>query len=624
MKTASKKEPTDRSRVNMSIAANLKKNLIKKARLQEVIFISGIFAFTAALVLGLFPGIDTQESKESEYFIILMMVIPVIAASYFIFLSFVRKLSVNISDFSSSIIYKVMFFFVSVAILPSLAIIIISNHIINATISDLITDETVHALKESVNLTNDYIQNIYHDIDGEIKSVDYSVKRGIINPDSAADRAYFADNCTLKGLSCIIFKVKEKKNGNNKITILIDNNKNGNYSAGITKYFRNIDLNLMLRISNISIGKTSVLLGQFYNKGFIIALNKDIPGIIYNRLAVYNDSLNRYGKREFYKPYFQTGVGILLFSIVILIVIISISVSFFLSRGITRPVLQLAEAAGHVASGDFQISLSRDSSDEVALLFRSFNKMVKQLDESRKVMYHAQRLEAWRDVARRLVHEIKNPLTPIRLSAERIQNRYKEGHTDIGSIIIAGTETIIEEVKVLNRITDEFSRFARLPEMRGEYQNINPLIENCVNFFLGNESIKFHLELDKSIPRLFIDKVLIRQALTNIIQNSIDAVGDRGNIYIKSAFADTDRSIVNISIRDDGQGIEEENLAKIFDPTFSTKETGTGLGLAIVEKIILEHKGRIFCNSKKGKGAEFIIELSVSRGDVSGKNISSR
>jgi two-component system, NtrC family, nitrogen regulation sensor histidine kinase NtrY len=595
----------------MSITANLKKNLIKKARLSELILISGIFAFTAALVLGLFPNTDTPEGKESEYFILLLMIIPVIAASYFISISFIRKLSVNISDRSSSIVFKYMLAFISVAILPSLAIIIISNHIINATISDLITDETVHALKESVNLSNDYIQNIYQDIDGELKSLDYSLENGILDPNSAVDRMQFVNTSAIKGLSCAIYKIKEKNPLENKISLLVDKNKNKNYSDGITKYFQNVDLDLMLRISNISIGKTSVLIGQSSHKGFIFTVNKDIPGIIYNRLAVYNDSLKRYGKREFYKPYFQTGVGILLLSIVILIVIISISVSFFLSRGISRPVLQLAEAAEHVAAGNFQISLTRDSYDEVALLFKSFNKMVKQLDESRKVMYHAQRLEAWRDVARRLVHEIKNPLTPIRLSAERIQNRFKEGHPDIGNIISSGTETIIEEVKVLSRIFDEFSRFARLPEMHGEYQNINPLIENCVNFFLGNESISFHLELEKSIPRLFIDKILIRQALTNLIQNSVDAVGGKGNIYVKSSFADTDRKIVNISIRDDGQGIEAENLLNVFDPTFSTKETGTGLGLAIVEKIILEHKGKIICNSKKGEGTEFIIELPV-------------
>ena len=187
-----------------------------------------------------------------------------------------------------------------------------------------------------------------------------------------------------------------------------------------------------------------------------------------------------------------------------------------------------------------------------------------------------------------------------------------------------GTGTIIEEVKALTLILDEFSGFARLPEMRGEYQNINSVIENCVNFYMGHEGIVFHLSLDNSIPKLFIDKFLIRQALINILQNSIDAMHKKGNIFVKSEYADKDGRIIRISIKDDGPGIKEEDLEKIFDPSFSTKTTGTGLGLAIVEKIILEHNGRITCNSKIGDGAEFVIDLPVIVEEQSGKNTVSR
>lgn len=601
----------------MSITGNLKNSIIKRTRFQDVIFISGILVFSAALVLGLFPEKDIQEGAEREYFIYLMMTIPILAAIYFIFVSFSRKFYPNTSDFTSSIIFKMMVAFISVAILPSLIIIIISNHIINATISDLITDKTTYALEESIKLSNDYIQNVYSQIDGEIKSIDNLMRNGRINPGSDNDRILITNTCSIKGLSCGVYWVNVKDNIQNQIIILNNDRKYKNYEPGVTKYLKNADLDSMLRISNISIGKSSILLGQMFYNGFIVTIVKDIPEKVYIRIALYKDSLKTYSRHEFLKPYFQTGVGILLLAIVILIILISVSVSFFLSRGITRPVLELAEAAGHVASGDFQISLERDSSDEVALLFKSFNKMVKQLDESKKLMYHAQRLEAWREVARRIVHEIKNPLTPIRLSAERIQNRFREKHPDIDRIVDSGTETIIEEVKVLTRILDEFSGFARLPEMHGKYLSLNMVIENCVNFFLGHENISFHLNLDNTIPKLFIDKTLIRQALTNILQNSIDAVGSSGNIFVKSEYI-KDRRIASVSIKDDGQGIEAENLEKIFDPTFSTKESGTGLGLAIVEKIVIEHNARIFCFSEKGAGAEIVIEFPVLEEEVSG------
>ncbi len=608
----------------MSIAGNLKKNVIKKSRFQDIIFISGILAFSAALVLGLFPDANVEEGAEREYFVYLLMIIPIMAAIYFIFISFYRKLYSKSSDFSSSIIFKTMLAFISVAVLPSVVVIIISNHIINITISNLITDETTYSLKESVNLSKDYIYNFYEDVNGELDSVDNSIKKGIINLNTDSGRKLIAENCKYKGLMCNIYKVSERNNVFNNLQIQINGVKNKNFTAGITKFFQYADLDLISKVSNISIGNDSILLGQLYSNGFIVSIIKEIPEIVYNRIALYKDSLKKYENHEFLKPYFQTGVGLLLLFIVILIVLISISVSFFLSRGIQRPVLELAEAAGHVASGDFQISLRRDAPDELALLYRSFNKMVQQLDESKKVMYHAQRLEAWMEVARRLVHEIKNPLTPIRLSAERIQNRSREGHSDIKNIINTGTETIIEEVKVLTRILDEFTGFARLPEMHGEYINLNPVIENSVNFFMGHEGISFHLSLDSSIPKLFIDKILIRQALTNILQNSIDELGNNGNITVKSEYADKKHGIVRLSIKDDGPGINEENLDKIFDPTFSTKVSGTGLGLAIVEKIILEHNARIFFYSKKGEGAEFVIEFPVLEEEPGGKNISSR
>jgi len=494
------------------------KKVISKSRLQDLIFISGLLAFSAALVLGLFPGADIQEGTDKEFFIYLMMIMPVTAAIYFIFISFSRKIYSKTSDFSSSIIFKMMVAFISVAILPSLAIIIISNKIIKETISDLITDETVYALEESINLSNDYMLSLYNQLEGELNALEYSLNKGVIKPGSINDRIKIRNECRFKEIQCIFFKVRNTNKLSNTISplknrindTLIESESLADelqVHSGITKYFHNIDLENenLKNISRISIDKNSLLLGHIYHNGYIIAIIKGIPEKIFNRIAVYKDSLNRYSKREFLKPYFQTGVGLLLLFIAILIILISISVSFFLSRGITRSVLELADAAGDVASGNYKISLKRDSSDEIAYLFRSFNTMVKQLDESRELIYHTQRLEAWKEVARRLVHEIKNPLTPIRLSAERIQNRYKDSHPDFENIVNTGTETIIEEVKVLNRILNEFSGFARLPEIKAEFQNINPIIENCANFFLGHEGITFHLSLDDSISGLYVE-----------------------------------------------------------------------------------------------------------------------
>ncbi len=243
--------------------------------------------------------------------------------------------------------------------------------------------------------------------------------------------------------------------------------------------------------------------------------------------------------------------------------------------------------------------------------------MVHQLDSSKKIMYQTQKLEAYREVAQMLLHEIKNPLTPIKLSAERIKKRYFNKTGDIDKVINTGTETIIEEVKVLTMMLNEFSQFAKLPEMKGEIQDLNSIIGNCYTSFLGHDRVKIDINLDNSIPDIFIDKHLMKQALTNIIQNAIEAIKETGNISITSKLINEgQKKFARIIIKDDGIGIDEKNIDKIFEPSFSTKESGSGIGLAMVQKIILEHNGDIICNSTNGEGTEFIIDIPIYEDEV--------
>ncbi|HRX16646.1 MAG TPA: ATP-binding protein, partial [Spirochaetota bacterium] len=247
-------------------------------------------------------------------------------------------------------------------------------------------------------------------------------------------------------------------------------------------------------------------------------------------------------------------------------------------------------------------------SDEISVLYNSFNVMVKQLDESRRAMMHMQKLEAWKEVGSKLMHEIKNPLTPIRLSAERIRRKYFEQSDDIENIIKTGTDTIIEEVDALQHILREFSRYTRLPKLNPVFQNINDILKNCVDFFHGHENIVFKLFLDDELPDLRIDRILFRQVLINIIKNAIEAMDYYGEIVIASQI-ENGKAIIRV--RDNGPGIPPEDLGRLFEPTFSRKQEGTGLGLAIVEKIVMEHGGKIICRSVPGNGAEFILTLPI-------------
>ncbi len=583
---------------------------INKSRFQDIIFLIGIFLFSALLILGLFPkDIDIKTGKS--FFLYYMMTIPIIAAVYFIVISFRRKLYSVPSEIGSSIRIKIAIAFVFVAVLPSLPIILISNNIINKTLTELISEKTSHSLEESIAMSTESISDSHSGMQSELKSLDYLLRNGVIDIKSRGGRELIKNMVALKGYNLLFFRIQKSAPFNNSIVLIDGSRKVDDYETSMEKFLAAVNLKEENKIYNLFVGQDSVLLGRLNSGGYLIAIFKIIPEKIFNRIAIYEDALRRYKQREFLRPYFQTGVGIFLLLLSILIILISIAVSVFLSRSITKPVLDLADAAKSVASGNFDIKLDRSSPDELSLLFQSFNEMVTQLNESREILYQTQKLEAWREMARKLVHEIKNPLTPIKLSAERIKKRYNEGHPEIDNIVMTGSETIIEGVNVLMRILSEFSKFARLPDMKPEYKSLNPVIENCINFFHGHEGVTFHLDLDSNVPDTYFDRMLLRQALTNIIQNAIDAIESDGNIYVQSKLVKDGNDFIRISIKDDGAGIGEEDRGKIFEPTFSTKEKGTGLGLTIVEKIILEHHGKIYLNLTRGKGSEFIVELPV-------------
>jgi two-component system nitrogen regulation sensor histidine kinase NtrY len=588
---------------------------INKSRFQDIIFLIGIFLFSALLILGLFPK-DVDIATGKSFFLYYMMTIPIIAAVYFIVISFRRKLYSESSEIGSSIRMKIAIAFVFVAVLPSLPIILISNNIINKTITELISEKTSYSLEESIAMSKESIQHSQSDIQLELKSLDYLIKNGVVDLRSSRSRGLVKDMFSLKDYNILFFRILRNDPLNNSLRLIDRLGEDDSSEKSIEKFLGAVNLEENYRIHNLFIGKNSVLLGMLSSSGYLIAIFKKIPERVFKRITIYENALRRYKQSEFLRPYFQTGVGIFLLILSILIILISIVVSILLSRSITKPVLDLADAAKSVASGNFDIKLDRRSPDELSLLFQSFNQMISQLDESRKILYQTQKLEAWREMAKKLVHEIKNPLTPIKLSAERIRKRYKESHPDIENIVITGSETIIEGVNVLMKILSEFTKFARLPDMRAEFKSLNPVIEDCINFFHGHEGVTFHLKLDNNIPDTYFDKMLLRQALTNLIQNAIDAVESNGNIYVTATLMRDDNDFIKISIKDDGVGINEEDREKIFEPTFSTKEKGTGLGLTIVEKIILEHHGKVYVNSTPDKGSEFIVELPVMQEGV--------
>ncbi len=221
-----------------------------------------------------------------------------------------------------------------------------------------------------------------------------------------------------------------------------------------------------------------------------------------------------------------------------------------------------------------------------------------------------QRMEAWREVARRIAHEIKNPLTPIQLSAERLRKRYAPMLEGNGAILDKCTSTIIQQVEELKNLVNEFSQFARLPSAQLATSDLNEIVQEALFLFKeGHREVHFHCR-PGVIPPVELDREQIKRVLINLLDNAIAAVAEKGEIRLATSY-DRSREVVCLEVSDDGCGLAPDIKSKIFEPYFSTKENGTGLGLTIVSQIVEDHRGYVRVRPNEPRGTRFTIELPV-------------
>ncbi|MEW6615101.1 MAG: ATP-binding protein [Thermodesulfobacteriota bacterium] len=223
----------------------------------------------------------------------------------------------------------------------------------------------------------------------------------------------------------------------------------------------------------------------------------------------------------------------------------------------------------------------------------------------------AQRAEAWREVARRIAHEIKNPLTPIKLSAQRLRKRYLNKFSENGKVFDECTKTIIDQVEDLKGLVNEFSNFARLPSTNLYPNDINKIIKDTLVLYQeAHSNIKFEFKEGKHVPIFDMDREQIRRVIINLLDNSVDSIEKKGTVVIET-FYDDALQVARIEIADTGCGIPQEEKSRLFEPYFSTKKSGTGLGLSIVNTIVSDHNGYIRVKENYPKGSRFIVELPI-------------
>ena len=296
-------------------------------------------------------------------------------------------------------------------------------------------------------------------------------------------------------------------------------------------------------------------------------------------------------------------------------IVLAIFFSGWASSRVTRPVEQLAAAAQEVAAGNWNTRVPVESSDELGALAESFNRMTGELLEQRERLVQSERVAAWRELARRLAHELKNPLFPLQLTVEnlvRSRESSEQCPEQFDEVFRESSATLLAEISNLKTIISRFSEFSRMPQPQLQRVDINEVVRNVARLLQaqlqspGHAAVACQLELSETFQTIAADPELLHRAFTNLALNALDAMPEGGTLTLRTRQSG-DR--IAIDIADTGAGLTPEECARLFTPYYTSKAHGTGLGLAIVQSIISDHGGRISVHSEPGRGTTFMIEL---------------
>jgi nitrogen fixation/metabolism regulation signal transduction histidine kinase len=286
--------------------------------------------------------------------------------------------------------------------------------------------------------------------------------------------------------------------------------------------------------------------------------------------------------------------------------------AILLARGPVRRIQELAAEARKVASGEAQPVRVRGSG-EIAELAESFDKMLEDLSAMRRRLAATTRVAAWREVARRVAHEVKNPLATIRAAVETLRRLRARNDPEFDAYFDEATRTVLDEVHRIANIVTEFTRFARLPAPQPADVDVTELARQVVRLHEAGTRAKLHVVVERLPPTVRADRDQIVQVLTNLIQNALDAVKEKGEAgEVRVAVSTEGPDAVSVTVIDNGSGIAPEIAARLFEPYATTKAQGTGLGLAIAQRIAIEHNGELsYVPAPPGRGAAFRLVLPL-------------
>jgi len=329
------------------------------------------------------------------------------------------------------------------------------------------------------------------------------------------------------------------------------------------------------------------------------------------RIRAVREGFAFYGQLRVYERYAKAKVAAQAALVLLAAAFLAFAVARVLSRSLGRPIEALVSGTARVRGGDLDVRIEGEGSDEIGTLIASFNKMARDLRASREKLARAERVATWAEAARRIAHEIKNPLTPITLSLHRLRKRAESLSDEERRALEELLAPMLEEVENLRSLAETFSQFSRLPSPRMEAVDVRDLLEKVSGLYREGSGVRTSLAVDPETPPARGDRELLWRALSNLVKNAIEAMEGNGELRLAASPSD---GHVEILVSDDGPGIDPSIRDRIFAPTFTTKAGGSGLGLPLVERILSEHGGTIAVEPNAPKGTTFRVRVPAWSG----------
>ncbi len=393
-----------------------------------------------------------------------------------------------------------------------------------------------------------------------------------------------------------------------------------------------VDINLFNRSGDLAISSQPAI----YDKGLVskkmnptayfeleknktaqVTLQEAIGSLNYQ--ATYAPVRNSKGEAVAYIgiPYFEKAKNVndevssflvALMNVYVFLLICAAVLAYFISNSITRPLTIISDKLRILNLNKINEPIEWNSKDEIGILVSEYNKMISELEQSAQKLAKGERESAWREMAKQIAHEIKNPLTPMKLSIQYLQRAIDDGNPNIEQLARKVAKTLEEQIENLSSIATAFSSFAKMPKAHNEIINLNELLKSITDLFAREENTSVMFTTDSENPLVFADKNQLVSVFNNLVKNSIQSVPEQRKGFVDVNVKEED-GWITVAVSDNGNGIPADNYDKVFVPNFTTKSSGTGLGLAITKQIIDGAGGRIWFESAENVGTTFFVRL---------------